>query len=62
MKTKLTITTLAADATLAEKGLSEAKVGDVKQILAYISDRCASDPAVVALLINNGLKRKKKKK
>lgn len=58
----MTINQIAQELALKENGKSQAKMGDIKQIVSILSDMVVKDPSVIATLIANGLKRAKKKK
>ena len=53
----MTINDLAKELATDEGGLSQAKFGDIKQLLAILSDKMYADSTIAALFIQNGFKR-----
>ena len=53
---------LATCITLQEKKKSSVSIGNVREILSLLSDLAVKDPSCLALLIQNGMKRKKGQK
>ena len=58
---KTLINDVTAELGNLEGGKSQAKQGDVKQIIAILSDKIVDDVSVLGALIQNGLKRKQKR-
>jgi len=52
---------LASRVTIANKGKSRVKIGDVREILAKLSDLLYAKPEVLRILLNNGARRSKRK-
>jgi len=57
----MTIKQIAEFLADVEGGKSQIKMGDAREAVAIISDLCAMYPDVVATLIGNGIRRRKKK-
>lgn len=57
----MTIQTLATEIAKREGKKSEARIGDIREILAILSDVMWDQPLVYSLLSINGQKRAKKK-
>jgi hypothetical protein len=51
---------LASEIARREKGKSQVKVGDVREILAILSDMIVEDPNLLLLLTKNGISRVRK--
>lgn len=51
---------LVSALTIAEKGKSSIKVGDMREAIGKLADMMEADPNVTALLIKLGKSRKKK--
>ena len=58
----MTLKDLAVEIAKIEGKKSEARIGDIREILSILSDLSWADPRVYELIINNGGRRSKKKK
>ena len=57
---KLTIKDIVRHLAKEEKGLSEVKIGDIREIVAILSDMVYLNPVVISVLLKNGEKRFKR--
>ena len=56
------VNALASRIAKAEEGKSEAKIGDIRQLLGLIADEVIKDPSTVYALAQYGRERQKEKK
>jgi len=61
MTDKLTVTAIASIIAKREGKTSEARIGDVREILGILSEMMASEPDVAKVLEANGRRRLKRK-
>lgn len=58
----MTITHLASEIASREGKKIQVSVGNIRELLAILSDKIIEDPTIIALLIKNGERRKRRGK